>query len=128
MVAETAESALTMLWREIGESAGILPDLIVTDLNLPGIHGVEFLRILKADTRLRRIPCIVLTSSSASSDIEAAYDAHANGFMTKPHSPEVYARMVAELSSYWFAFMHTQAASGSDLIRTGRRLSETKTG
>lgn len=119
---QTAENALTRLWRDVANESVVLPDLIVTDLNLPGVHGIEFLRIVKSDARLRRIPCIVLTSSSASSDIESAYDAHANGFLTKPHSPDAYLHMVAELSSYWFAFMHTPPASGSDLVATVRRL------
>ena len=82
-----------------------LPDLIVTDLNLPGISGVELIRALKSDHRFRCIPCIVLSSSSDARDIEAAYDAFASGYLTKPDSIEDYAVMIASLSAYWFTLM-----------------------
>lgn len=119
-VAPTAEEAIVLLRGAADGRSGALPDLIVTDLNLPGMHGVDFLRTLKADPSLKRIPCVVLTSSSDNTEVESAYDAYANGFLTKPSSSDGYLQMVAELTAYWFALVHTPPASDSDRLPADR--------
>lgn len=110
-VAHTAEAALVVLQQSTGLGSDPLPDLIVTDLNLPGMGGVELIRALKSDHRVRRIPCLVLSSSSDVHDIEAAYDAFASGYLTKPDSIEDYAVMIGGLSAYWFTLMQVPQAS-----------------
>ena len=110
-VAHTAEAALTLLQQADGADKDLLPDLIVTDLNMPGISGVELIRALKRDHRFRRIPCIVLSSSQAAQDIAAAYDALASGYLTKPDSIEAYTAMVESLTAYWFTLMQVPGAS-----------------
>ena len=114
-IAHTAEAALILLQQaslnqDGGTGTDSLPDLIVTDLNLPGISGVELIRALKRDHRFRRIPCIVLSSSQAVQDIVAAYDAHASGYLTKPDSMEAYAAMIESLTAYWFTLMQVPHA------------------
>lgn len=77
------------------------PDIVLLDLNLPRKDGREVLKGLKEDEVLRRIPVIVLSSSSAPEDIESCYDLHANGYVVKPGSAGAYAEMVRSLYSFW---------------------------
>ncbi|MBW8880077.1 MAG: response regulator, partial [Asticcacaulis sp.] len=83
-VAETGEKGLSILRREGDYAEAPRPDIILLDLNLPHMHGQEFLSVVKGDPELRRIPVIVLSSSSADTDVAGCYDRHANGYITKP--------------------------------------------
>ena len=71
------------------------PDLILLDLNLPGVHGQEILVEIKTDPRLRHIPVIVLSSSSAKADVMDAYRAHANAYVAKPTQFSQFVALVA---------------------------------
>lgn len=97
----TGEAALDFLRRQ-GEHAGrVTPDLVLLDLNLPGLHGQEVLAQIKGDAELRRIPVVVLTSSAARRDVRAAYDAHANSYLVKPDDFEQFLTLVGTIRSYW---------------------------
>jgi chemotaxis family two-component system response regulator Rcp1 len=91
-----------LLFAEEEESAP-LPDLILLDWNLPKVSGGEVLQRLKGHQRLRRIPVLVVSSSEEDTDIHAAYDSHANGFITKPGSVDMLAAMVETLERFWIA-------------------------
>ena len=80
-----------------------LPDLILLDLNLPGVHGSEFLNFVKGNDELRHIPVIVLSSSKASAEIKACYAAHANGFVTKPASLAKLKDTARAIETFWFS-------------------------
>lgn len=101
-VAEDGERALHLLFEEEEESAP-LPDLILLDWNLPKLSGSEVLQRIKEHSRLRRIPVLVFSSSEADEDIHAAYDGHANGYITKPDSTEVLAVIVETIEWFWVA-------------------------
>ncbi len=75
-------------------------DLILLDLNLPGLYGLEILQTLKADARLRRIPVVILTTSRAETDIMKAYDSQAAGYVVKPVNFE----KLVEVSQYISGF------------------------
>jgi CheY-like chemotaxis protein len=77
------------------------PDLILLDLNLPGVHGQEILAEIKADSRLLHIPVIVLSSSMAKTDVMDAYRAHANAYVTKPTEFSQFVSLVASINTYW---------------------------
>ena len=77
------------------------PDLIFLDLNLPKIGGHEVLARLKAHPEKRLIPVIVLSSSRAETDINRAYDAHANAYIRKPTSLDDLMRAVKGLKTFW---------------------------
>jgi two-component system response regulator len=79
------------------------PDMILLDLNLPRMNGQEVLQAIKTDPALKPIPVIVLTTSRAESDIEAAYFRHAAAFITKPVDLEQFARAVRAIESFWFS-------------------------
>jgi CheY-like chemotaxis protein len=80
-----------------------LPDLILLDLNLPKLDGREVLRAIKSDPDLCRIPVIVLTTSSDSVDIEAAYQNHANSFITKPTDFDEFLHAIETMHEYWLS-------------------------
>ena len=80
-----------------------LPDMILLDLNIPGIDGREVLSAVKQDDRMRHIPVVVLTSSSAERDLIYAYQCHANCFITKPGDVEEFFRTFKALEQFWFS-------------------------
>lgn len=79
-----------------------MPDLILLDLNLPGLDGQRFLARIKADEKLRRIPVVVLTTSRQEKDIVQSYDAGANAYVIKPTTVEQIERLMNALVFYWF--------------------------
>jgi chemotaxis family two-component system response regulator Rcp1 len=78
------------------------PDLILLDLNLPGISGWDVLRSVKQHPDLLDIPVVVLTSSRARNDIVRAYRNHANSYFCKPTRMADAFALVAEIYKYWF--------------------------
>jgi len=93
--------ALEFLRRQGKYAAAALPDLILLDLNLPKKDGREVLAEIKSDPRLRRIPVVVLTTSSAEEDILKTYDLHANCYVTKPVDLEQFMRVVQSIEDFW---------------------------
>jgi DNA-binding response OmpR family regulator len=83
----------------------VRPDLILLDLNLPKKDGREVLAEIKADERLRRIPVVVLTTSSAEKDILETYDLHANCYITKPFNLDQFTAVVRAIEEFWFAIV-----------------------
>ena len=77
------------------------PDLILLDLNLPRMSGHEVLAEVKADPDLRRIPIVVLTTSTAVEDIVKSYDLHANVYVSKPVDFDAFAQVVAKIDEFF---------------------------
>ncbi len=77
------------------------PRLILLDLRLPRVDGIEVLRQLKADERTRPIPVVVLTSSRQDPGIQACYELGANSYIVKPVDFDKFAASVADLGYYW---------------------------
>jgi CheY-like chemotaxis protein len=82
--------------------AGSRPCLVLLDLNMPRMGGMEALREIKTDPLLRDIPVVILTTSRASEDVAQSYGLGANSFITKPVGLESYQEMLKSLSKYWF--------------------------
>ncbi|MFK7931832.1 MAG: response regulator [Myxococcota bacterium] len=78
------------------------PDLVLLDLHMPVMDGHQVLRQIRADPALRRIPVIVLTTSSAEHDILKSYDLFANSYITKPVTLAELTRVVDTLEQFWF--------------------------
>ncbi|MDP2180410.1 response regulator [Methylicorpusculum sp.] len=78
-----------------------LPILILLDLKLPKIGGLEVLRRLRADPRTRRIPVVILTSSGQEEDITAGYDCGTNSYIRKPVNFTDFAETIKQLGLYW---------------------------
>ena|SRR5581483_5692961 len=98
-VAEDGETALAML----RDPARAKPDLVLLDLNLPGIDGREVLHELKTDPRLLAIPVCVLTTSRAEQDISTAYHHHTNCYITKPVDLNQFIAVVQQIEAFWFS-------------------------
>src|SRR5262245_38603363 len=80
---------------------GPVPDLILLDLNLPGMDGRELVREIKATPKLKRVPVIVLSSSKADDDILRTYELNANAYVTKPVQVEDFLRTIRSLEEFW---------------------------
>ena len=102
LMANDGEEAVRLLFHEENENVP-LPNLILLDWNLPKIDGGEVLRRIKQHPRLLRIPVLVFSSSEAEEDIHAAYDNHANGYITKPQTGEALADIVETIERFWIA-------------------------
>jgi two-component system response regulator len=77
------------------------PDLILLDLNLPRMSGHEVLAEVKADPDLRRIPVVVLTTSTAVADVVKSYDLHANVYVAKPVDFNAFAQVVKKIDEFF---------------------------
>jgi two-component system response regulator len=77
------------------------PKVILLDLKLPKVSGLEVLRALKADERTRRMPVVIVTSSREDPDIQAAYDLGANGYVVKPVGFDAFLEAMSRLGLYW---------------------------
>ncbi|MGS5088893.1 response regulator [Hydrogenophaga sp. A37] len=98
-VARDGEEALAFMPRwEAGEA---LPAVILLDINLPKINGLEVLRQLKAHERFRRIPVVVLTSSREDKDLKVAYDLGVNSYIEKPVSFSKFMEVAEQIELYW---------------------------
>lgn len=84
-----------------GRDASVLPRLILLDLNLPKVSGLEVLRRLRSDERTRLLPVVILSSSSEQRDMHDGYSLGANSYVRKPVNFEQFVRAVEQLKSYW---------------------------
>jgi CheY-like chemotaxis protein len=78
------------------------PDMILLDLNMPRMDGRELLNELKRDDDLKSIPAVVLTTSSAESDVLNAYRSQATAYMTKPFGLDVFSQNIRSFVEFWF--------------------------
>jgi CheY-like chemotaxis protein len=101
-LAVDGEEALAYLRREGAYATAPRPDLILLDLNLPKVDGAHVLAEIKSDKALRRIPVIVLTTSSAERDVVKAYDLYANSYITKPLDLHNFMSMIGSVKAFWF--------------------------
>ncbi|WP_296311087.1 response regulator [Winogradskyella sp. UBA3174] len=94
--AKNGEEALGVLQKK-----EILPDIILLDLNMPKINGIEFLSILKTDETLKYIPTIILTTSNNQKDLLDCYEIGVAGYVIKPLKYEDYVGKIEKLLEYW---------------------------
>jgi DNA-binding response OmpR family regulator len=100
-VVEDGEAAMLYLRRRGQYAAAPRPDLIILDLNLPKKDGLEVLQEVKADEKLKSIPVIVLTTSTAESDILRSYQLLASSYLTKPVGFEPFLAVVRGIEDFW---------------------------
>lgn len=77
------------------------PNVILLDLRLPRIDGLEVLKQIKTSKYLYRIPVVILTTSEAEKDVARAYEYHANSYLVKPVDFDKFAKLMADINSYW---------------------------
>lgn len=116
----TGEEALEYLERSKQDQADSpMPDLILLDLNMPGMGGKELLRILKEDPVLGAIPVVILTTSDSDRDVLDSFKLQAAGYIKKPGSLEGFHEVMRDLTDYWFVIcrrvVHNRPASKVEL-------------
>jgi CheY-like chemotaxis protein len=90
-----------------GRDPNVHPQVILLDLKLPKVDGLEVLRQLRGDPRTRRIPVVVLTSSNEERDLVVSYDLGVNSFMRKPVDFDQFVEAVRQLHLYWMLLNET---------------------
>lgn len=85
----------------VGRDINHRPKVVLLDLKLPKVDGIEVLRAIRADSRTRRIPVVVLTSSREEQDVIRTYDLGVNSYIVKPVDFENFSAAVAEAGHYW---------------------------
>ncbi len=104
VVAHDGAEALDYLFAEGAHAErdpGIMPEVVLLDLKLPKIGGLEVLKRLRADERTRLLPVVVLTSSNQEQDIITSYDLGANSYIRKPVDFNQFIEAVRQLGLYW---------------------------
>jgi two-component system response regulator len=108
-VARDGEEALEFIFGEgvhIGRRLADGPKVILLDLKLPKVDGLEVLKRIKSDLRTKDIPVVVLTSSKEQSDVVESYKLGVNSYIVKPVNFERFAATVRELGMYWLLLNH----------------------
>jgi CheY-like chemotaxis protein len=104
-VVKDGEEAVKYLKKQ-GEFAQVItPDLILLDINLPKKNGLQVLQEIKSDPELKKIPVVVLTSSSADEDIINAYDNHVNCYIRKPIELDNFIEVIKKIEDFWFSIV-----------------------
>ncbi len=104
VVAEDGQDALDYLRGEgvyFGRAVSETPSVILLDLKLPKVSGLDVLRVVRADARLRRIPVVILTSSKEEEDASTGYDLGVNSYVRKPVDFKEFQEAIASLGLYW---------------------------
>jgi two-component system response regulator len=84
-----------------GRDTSDMPQLILLDLKLPKVSGLQVLERIRSDERTKRIPVVILTSSTEEVDIKSGYDLHVNSFVSKPVNFQEFSEVVQRLGMYW---------------------------
>ncbi|MEU6717809.1 response regulator [Nonomuraea sp. NPDC046802] len=113
-VVNDGEQAMAYLRKQDAFLDATRPDLILLDLNLPRMSGMEVLQEVKADPLLRTIPVVILTTSEAEEDILHSYRLHANAYVSKPVDFEQFIRVVQQIDDFFVTVVK--------LPREGQRL------
>jgi len=115
-VVSDGDAAMAFLRHE-GKYAGApRPGMVLLDLNLPKKNGREVLAEMKADENLKRIPVVILTSSSSEEDIHKSYNLHANCYVTKPIELGHFIKVVQAIEDFWLTIVelpHNGAKNGA---------------
>ena len=104
-VVNDGEEALEFVFQRGEYDDAPRPDLVLLDLNLPKVDGLEVLEEIKGDPELRRIPVVVLTGSKAEEDIVESYERHTNAYLTKPIDPQEFVDLVQSFESFWLSLV-----------------------
>jgi CheY-like chemotaxis protein len=108
------EEALDYLFKRDGaadQETTSRPALILLDLRLPRVGGLEVLTAIKESESLRSIPTVILTSSDAERDVAQAYDHHANSYVVKPIDFAKFSQLMEDLGLYWLTWNQREPAS-----------------
>jgi two-component system response regulator len=103
------EDALDFLFgtgKFIGRDLNLKPRLILLDLKMPKVDGIEVLETIKSNTATKKIPVVILTSSKEDPDVNRCYELGANGYIVKPVEFDSFTKAVSDLGMYWMLLNH----------------------
>jgi len=100
-VVKNGQEALDFLFQRGGFVSAQKPDIILLDINIPIFNGHEVLRQVKEDSILKKIPVIMLTTSSNKKDINLTYENHGNSFITKPINMDQFLDAILKIEEFW---------------------------
>ena len=100
-VSRNGQEALDFLFRRGTFMDAKKPDLILLDINIPIYNGHEVLKQIKTDSILKKIPVIILTTSSNQTDIDSAYENHTNSYIKKPLDMEEFLETILKIEEFW---------------------------
>ncbi len=101
------EEALDYLFQRgayADNASHVCPHLILLDLRLPKVDGIEVLKTVKTDEKLKSIPVVVLTSSESEKDIRKVYEYYANSYLVKPIDFQQFTKLMRDLGFYWLGW------------------------
>src|SRR5690242_9353261 len=90
-----------------GRDMSVMPAVVILDLKLPKLSGLEVLKRIRSEASTKRLPVVVLTASEDQSQVEEAYKQGANSFIHKPTDPSEFSEMVLQLAMYWLLLNRT---------------------
>ena len=108
-VVRDGEQAINFLNDAAKTDVTLLPDLILLDINLPKIDGKEVLLYIKNDPAFKKIPVVMLTTSSSEMDVNDAYNNHANYFITKPVDLNKFFVVIRMIENFWITMVKLPA-------------------
>jgi len=111
-VATDGEEALDYLFGTgnwAGRDMNIMPEVVLLDINLPKIDGLEVLRRMRADNRTKLLPVVILTSSKEQKDLIDGYALGANSYIRKPVNFKQFTEAISQLGLYWLVLNETTA-------------------
>lgn len=111
-IARDGEQAMEFLHQTGAYAQAPFPDLVLLDLNLPRMDGREVLAEMKSDERLRVIPVVVLTTSTADADVHRVYEAHANAFVSKPVEFDAFFAAIRGIEDFWLTLVRLPSLTG----------------
>ena len=100
-VVKDGEEAIDFLYKKGSHTEAPKPSLMLLDLNMPKMNGFEVLSQLKSDNKYKKMPILVLTSSSRDEDIDRAYELGCNSYICKPVNFENFIKAIKETYQYW---------------------------
>lgn len=100
-VVKDGQQAIKYLNKEAGFENEKTPDIILLDLNIPKINGLDVLKIIKSDPFLKTIPVIILSTSNSEKDILQSYERHANCYLTKPVNFSNFTSLIQMVTDFW---------------------------
>jgi len=100
-VVKNGQAALDFLFQREAFASALKPDIILLDINIPLLNGHEVLKQIKEDPILKKIPVIMLTTSSSQKDIHLTYENHGNSYITKPIDIDEFLETILKIEEFW---------------------------
>jgi CheY-like chemotaxis protein len=114
---QNGEDALNFLYKRGEYTTAPTPNLILLDMNLPKINGLEILETIKTDKDLKTIPVIILSGSEADKDIKGSYELNANTYISKSFDTKELFKKITTVAEYWFKTAELPPTSNYSFIK-----------